>query len=57
MYGNVNASDEEIMNATKSAYIYDKCVSFPSQYETQVNWTDLTAFHAPCFIQPQNMNL
>ncbi|RCI05410.1 Homocysteine S-methyltransferase 1 [Rhizopus stolonifer] len=35
-YGNVNASDEDVMNAAKAAQIHDKILSFPDGYETKV---------------------
>ncbi|KAI8822059.1 P-loop containing nucleoside triphosphate hydrolase protein [Fimicolochytrium jonesii] len=35
-YGNVNATDEEIVAAAKAAQIHDRILSFPDGYETRV---------------------
>ncbi|TPX63341.1 hypothetical protein SpCBS45565_g06690 [Spizellomyces sp. 'palustris'] len=35
-YGNINATDEEVVAAAKAAQIHDRIVSFPDGYETKV---------------------
>ncbi|CEG79479.1 Putative Mitochondrial ABC transporter ATM [Rhizopus microsporus] len=35
-YGNVNASDEEVIAAAKAAQIHDKILAFPDGYDTKV---------------------
>ncbi|KAJ3377895.1 Homocysteine S-methyltransferase 1, partial [Lobulomyces angularis] len=35
-YGNVNATDEEIISAAKNAKIHEKIIQFPEGYETKV---------------------
>jgi ATP-binding cassette subfamily B protein len=36
LYGNVNASEEEVIEAAKKANAYDFIMSFPEQFETLV---------------------
>jgi ABC-type multidrug transport system fused ATPase/permease subunit len=35
-YGNLDSSDEDVLEAARAASIHDRIMTFPEQYETRV---------------------